>query len=158
MKQQKTNAMRLLEKLDIPYQAHGYATDDGAVDGLSVAKKTGRDPARVYKTLCAKGASGGVLVFCIPVDRELDLKAAARAAGEKSVAMLPLAGVNAATGYVRGGVSPLAMKKAYPTWIDEAAGAMPTILVSGGRVGLQIELAPAGLARAAGAAFAPLAQ
>ena len=148
MKTAKTNAMRLLESLGIPCQMREYETKDGAIDGVSVAHKTGQDPARVFKTLVARGASGAVLVFCIPVEGELDLKRAARAAGEKSVAMLPLSGVTPATGYVRGGVSPMGMKKRYPTFIDRAALGHETILVSGGKVGLQLELAPQDLLRA----------
>ena len=144
----KTNAMRLLESLGIPCRMREYETGDGAIDGVSVARKTGQDPARVFKTLVAKGASGAVLVFCIPVEGELDLKRAARAAGEKSVAMLPLSGVAPATGYVRGGVSPMGMKKRYPTFIDASALEHDTILVSGGRVGRQLELAPQDLLRA----------
>lgn len=151
MKAIKTNAMRLLDKAAIPYEVHQYSGEDGAIDGMSVAQKTGRDPAMVYKTLVAKGASGAVLVFCLPVDKALDLKRAAKAAGEKSVAMLPLAQVTAVTGYVRGGVSPLAMKKAYPLFIDDVARALPTLLVSGGRIGLQIEIAPQWLQKATGA-------
>lgn len=146
----KTNAMRLLESLGIPCQMREYETKDGANDGVSVAHKTGQDPARVFKTLVARGASGAVLVFCIPVEGELDLKRAARAAGEKSVAMLPLSGVTPATGYVRGGVSPMGMKKRYPTFIDASALGYDTILVSGGKVGLQLELAPQDLLRATG--------
>lgn len=148
MKTVKTNAMRLLESLGIPCQMREYKTKDGANDGVSVAHKTGQDPARVFKTLVARGASGAVLVFCIPVEGELDLKLAARAAGEKSVAMLPLSGVTPATGCVRGGVSPMGMKKRYPTFIDASALGHDTILVSGGKVGLQLELTPRDLLRA----------
>ena len=144
----KTNAMRLLESLGISYVMHQYEAGDGVIDGVSVARKTGQDPARVFKTLVTKGGSGAVLVFCIPVERELDLKRAARAAKEKSVAMLPLADVTPTTGYVRGGVSPMGMKKRYPTFLDSSALKHPTILVSGGRIGLQIELAPQDLLRA----------
>lgn len=156
MKQGKTNAMRILERMGIPYTMHEYDAAGGAIDGVSVAHKTGQDPTRVFKTLVAKGASGAVLVFCIPVERELHLKAAARAAGEKSVAMAPLANLTPLTGYVRGGCSPVGMKKAYPTFLDASALLQGTILVSGGRVGLQIEIAPADLLRAANGTAAPL--
>ncbi|MGD9559260.1 MAG: Cys-tRNA(Pro) deacylase [Oscillospiraceae bacterium] len=151
MKSEKTNAMRLLERLKIPYQPQHYAVEDGAIDGLAVAAKTGRDPQQVYKTLVAKGASGAVLVFCIPVAQALNLKQAAKAAGEKSLAMAPLAQITPLTGYVRGGVSPLGMKKAYPVYLYADALQQPHILVSGGRIGLQIELAPQDLIRAVNA-------
>lgn len=146
MKQTKTNAMRLLDKAGIAYAAQSYDTADGAIDGVSVAKKTGRDPARVFKTLVCTGASGSVYVFCIPVAAELQLKAAARAAGEKSLGMLPVARLLETTGYVKGGCSPVGMKKQYPTFLHESAFGFETILVSGGKVGLQIELSPIALA------------
>lgn len=142
MKITKTNAMRLLERLGIAYEAHTYSSADGAIDGMAVAAKTGRNPQQVYKTLATRGASGEVHIFCIPVDMELPLKRTAAAAGEKSLAMLPLADVTKVTGYVRGGVSPMAMKKKYHTFVADAAKAWGTILVSGGQVGLQIALAP----------------
>lgn len=148
MKIPKTNAMRLLERSGIAYQAHTYNSADGAIDGMAVAGKTGRDPQQVYKTLASRGASGEVYIFCIPVDMELPLKRAAAAANEKSLAMLPLADVTRVTGYVRGGVSPFAMKKKYRTFVAEAAKAWETVLVSGGQVGLQIELAPEDLVTA----------
>lgn len=151
MKQTKTNAMRLLEKQKIPYEAHAYATHDGALDGLSVANKTGRSPACVFKTLLLQGASGGHYVFCIPVAEELHLKKAAAAAGEKKLEMLPLARLFPLTGYHKGGCSPLGMKKAFPTFIEASAQAQHSILVSGGQVGLQIELAPENLLQAASA-------
>lgn len=142
MKRSKTNAMRLLERLGIAYEAHTYSSADGAIDGMAVAAKTGRNPQQVYKTLATRGASGEVYIFCIPVDMELPLKRAAATAGEKSLAMLPLADVTKMTGYVRGGVSPMGMKKKHHTFVADAARAWETILVSGGQVGLQIELAP----------------
>lgn len=148
MKIPKTNAMRLLDGLDIPYQAWPYPAN-GATDGLAVAALLGRAPDQLFKTLVACGPAGEILVFCIPVSIELDLKLAARAAGVKSVAMLPQAKLLATTGYVHGGVSPLAMKKAYPTRLHHSALAHPTVLVSAGRVGLQMELAPPDLLRAA---------
>lgn len=163
MKIPKTNAMRLLDKLNIPYQAHAYDTADGALDGVSVAGKTGRDVNDVYKTLVCRSAkgsasssavgtgTGGIYVFCIPVHLELDLKRAAVAAGEKSLAMLPLADLLPVTGYRRGGCSPLGMKKKYPTFIHEDAAGRRSVLVSGGQIGLQIELSPQDLLAAAGA-------
>lgn len=157
MKHKKTNAMRLLEGQKIPYALHEYASGGQPLSGVHVAGILGRDAAGVFKTLVAKGAKGGVYVFCIPVASELDLKAAARAAGEKSVAMVPVADITPLTGYVRGGCSPVGMKRPYPTFIHESALQQPQILVSGGRIGLQIEIAPQALAAATGAHFAPLA-
>ena len=138
----KTNAMRLLDQVKLPYRAWEYSVSDGALDGLSVAAKTGQNPARVFKTLVLRGAAGGVYVFCLPVACELALKPAAALAKEKSLAMLPVPQLLSVTGYQRGGCSPLAMKKAYPTFLADAALQHPQILVSGGQVGLQIELAP----------------
>ena len=148
----KTNALRLLEKAGIPYTPHEYATDDGALDGLSVALKTGRDPARVFKTLVLQGAPKSLYVFCLPVSAELSLKTAAAAAGEKSLSLLPLAALLPATGYKRGGCSPIGMKKAYPTFLEKSAFSQTSLLVSGGRVGLQVELSPENLVKATGAA------
>ena len=121
-----------------------------------MAKKTGQDPDRVFKTLVTAGASGGHYVFVIPVAAELDLKKAARSVGEKSVAMLPLAQLTAVTGYVRGGCSPVGMKKAFATRLDETAVLFETVLVSGGRRGLQVELAPDDLLGACGGEYADL--
>ena len=153
---QKTNAMRMLETAGIAYTQHEYDCGDGAIDGVSVAKKTGQDPARVFKTLVTSGASGAHYVFVIPVEAELDLKKAAKSVGEKSVAMLPLAQLTAVTGYVRGGCSPVGMKKAFVTRLDETAVLFDTVLVSGGRRGLQVELAPDGLLAACGGGYAEL--
>lgn len=155
MKQIKTNAMRILEREKIPYTLHTYDTG-GPVDGVSVAHKTGRDAGQVFKTLVARGAGDAHYVFVIPVDRELNLKAAARAAGEKSVALVPLAQLTPLTGYVRGGCSPVGLKKPFPVYLDAGAAEWQTILVSGGRVGTQIEIAPADLMRAVDAQSAEL--
>lgn len=153
MAEAKTNAMRILEKAKISYTAHAYQSDDGAIDGVAVAKKVGRNPETVFKTLVTKGKSGGYLVFVIPVAHELDLKKAAKAAGEKSVEMIPVKEINKVTGYIRGGCSPVGMKKLYPTVIHTSAKDHPEILVSGGRIGLQIEIAPELLAKASNAVF-----
>lgn len=132
-KEVKTNAMRMLERAKVPYTAHEYPHEEGvAVDGIHVAQSMGEDPASVFKTLVTKGSSGGYFVFVIPVAEELDLKAAARSVGEKSVAMLHVADLLKVTGYVRGGCSPVGMKKKYPTVFDESALAQPRIYVSGG--------------------------
>lgn len=157
VKTAKTNAMRILEQAGIPYAAHEYDGSHGAVDGLAVARQTGQDPARVFKTLVTHGADQ-IFVFCIPVAAELDLKAAARAAGQKNIEMLPLSQITQVTGYVRGGCSPLGMKKRYPVFLDERAKDWGTILVSGGKIGLQIELAPEQLALATGGQFCSCAR
>lgn len=154
MAQPKTNAMRLLDKAGIAYRFHEYDHSDGAIDGLAVAAKLGQDPARVFKTLVTQGASRAFYVFVIPVAAELDLKKAARAVGEKSVAMLHVAELLKTTGYVRGGCSPVGMKKRFVTVVDQSAAAQPAVMVSAGRIGAQVELAPADLLAAAGAAFA----
>ena len=149
-KEAKTNAMRILERAKVPYTAHEYAHEEGvAVDGVTVAASMGEDPACVYKTLVTQGSSKNYFVFVIPVAAELDLKAAARSVGEKSVAMIHVADINKVTGYVRGGCSPLGMKKAYRTVFDRSALAGASIIVSGGRIGYQIELAPGELIRLA---------
>ena len=156
-KEAKTNAMRFLEKQKVDYTAHEYPHEEGvAVDGVTVAASMGQDPACVFKTLVTQGVSRNYFVFVIPVAQELDLKAAARAVGEKSVAMLHVADINRVTGYVRGGCSPVGMKKQYVTVFDQSALAQPRIYVSGGRIGVQVCCAPADLIRAAHGSTAPL--
>lgn len=142
MKAQKTNVMRLLEQKKIAYTAHEYPHGDEAVDGKTVACICGQDPRRVFKTLVARGASKSILVFVIPVTGELDLKKAAKASGEKSVAMIHVSEINELTGYVRGGCSPVGMKKQYGTYFDQSAADMETIMVSAGKIGYQVELSP----------------
>ena len=143
----KTNAMRLLERAGISYNQYAYDHSDGFIDGVSVAKKTGTPVEKVFKTLVAQGASRAYYVFVIPVAEELNLKAAAKAVGEKSVELIKVADINKITGYIRGGCSPIGMKKAYRTVIDSACEAQSTIVVSSGKLGLQIELSPADLIR-----------
>lgn len=156
-KEAKTNAMRLLEKEKVPYTAHEYPHEEGvAVDGVTVARSLGEDPACVFKTLVTQGASRNYFVFVIPAAAELDLKAAARSVGEKSVAMIHVADINKVTGYIRGGCSPVGMKKQYVTVFDESALRQQNIYVSAGRIGLQVCCAPAALIRAARASTAPL--
>ena len=145
MAEAKTNAMRMLDRAKIPYQVHTYTHEDGKIDGVSVAQKMGQDPARVFKTLVTKGASGGHYVFVIPVAEELDLKKAAKSVGEKSVSMIHVAEINPVTGYIRGGCSPVGMKKLFPTVFDRSVEGLPTVMVSGGRIGCQIEAAPGDL-------------
>ena len=142
----KTNVMRVLDQKKIPYAAHTYPHEEGAaVDGVTVAKSMGQDPARVFKTLVTQGASKAYYVFDIPVAEALDLKKAARAVGEKSIAMIHQKDLLGLTGYVHGGCSPIGMKKQFPTVLDETALAHDTIVVSGGKIGFQVELSPADL-------------
>ena len=145
MKEQKTNAMRILEQKKIPYRSLDYPHGDGPVDGVTVAQLTGQDPATVFKTLVTVGASKAHFVFVIPVAKELHLKKAAAAVGEKSIAMIHVSEITPLTGYVRGGCSPVGMKKLVRTVLDESARDLPRIQVSGGRIGTQISLAPADL-------------
>ncbi|MCI6972508.1 MAG: Cys-tRNA(Pro) deacylase [Clostridia bacterium] len=156
MKSEKTNVMRLLDKAKIKYEPHEYPHGSEAVDGLTVAKLCGFDPECVFKTLVARGTSKNVYVFVIPVSSELDLKKAAKAAGEKSVEMVKVSEINALTGYIRGGCSPVGMKKRYPTFINESAKAKNTVYVSAGKIGSQVELEPLALAEICGAQFSEL--
>lgn len=153
MAEAKTNAMRFLDKQKAAYITHFYSHEDGAIDGVSVAAKVGIPPRQVFKTLVTRGASRQYYVFVVPVAQELDLKKAARSVGEKSVEMIPVADINKVTGYIRGGCSPIGMKKAYPTVLDESARELETMVVSGGRIGTQIELSPSLLAGLTGAGF-----
>ena len=145
MKEQKTNAMRILEQKKIPYEASEYPHGDEPVDGVTVAALTGKNPDTVFKTLVTVGASRQHYVFVIPVAKALDLKKAAAAVREKSIAMIHVSEITPLTGYVRGGCSPVGMKKLYPTVFDESADKIKNIQVSGGRIGTQIALAPADL-------------
>lgn len=149
-KEEKTNVMRVLDQKKIPYTAHTYDPESG-IDGVSVARSLGQDPASVFKTLVARGASGGYYVFDIPVAATLDLKKAAHAVGEKSVAMLPQKELLPLTGYVHGGCSPVGMKKQFPTVFHETAELFDTICVSAGKIGAQVEVAPADLIALLGA-------
>lgn len=154
-KELKTNAMRILDRLKIAYQLNTYDCAE-FIDGVHIAAMLGQPPERSFKTLVAAGKSGGHYVFVLPVAEEVDLKKAAAAVGEKSVALVPVKEINALTGYVRGGVSPLGMKKAFPTVIHESAAGFDTIIISGGRLGAQIFLAPEDLRRATNAVFAAI--
>ncbi len=152
----KTNAMRILDAKKISYQAMNYDTQDGKIDGVSVAHKVGRDPKTVYKTLVTQSSKGSINVFVIPVEAELDLKKAAVAAGEKKIDMIPVKDILKITGYVRGGCSPIGMKKSYPTFIDQSALNLDTIIVSGGKIGTQIEIQVEDLQKITGAMLADL--
>ena len=158
MAEEKTNVMRVLDQKKIPYTPHHYAHPGGAVDGVSVAALIDRDPGSVCKTLVTQGASQKYYVFVIPVGRELDLKAAAKAAGEKSIAMLPQARLLPLTGYVHGGCSPIGMKKLFPTVLDQSVENLDAIVVSAGKIGAQVELSPGALAGLVRGKFAPVAK
>lgn len=152
MAEQKTNAMRGLDKAKIPYRFHEYDHSDGLIDGMAVAAKLGQDPAQVFKTLVTRSNTGTVYVFVIPVAQELDLKKAAKAVKEKSVSMLAVAELLKTTGYIRGGCSPIGMKKRFGTVIHQSAMEFDTIMVSAGRIGAQLELSPKDLVSVTGAA------
>lgn len=142
-KDEKTNVMRTLEQKKIAYTAHTYPHEDGvAVDGVTVAQMLGQNPDAVFKTLVTKGASGGYYVFDIPVAQTLDLKKAAKAVGEKSIAMLPSKELLPLTGYVHGGCSPVGMKKQFPTVFHESCVDYDTVMVSAGKIGYQVEVNP----------------
>ena len=156
-KEEKTNVMRVLEQKKIAYTAHTYPHEEGmAVDGVTVAKSMGFDPASVFKTLVARGAKGQYYVFDVPVAENLDLKKAAKAVGEKSIEMLHQKELLPLTGYVHGGCSPVGMKKLFPTVIDKTAENLETMIVSAGKIGYQVELAPHDLAALVRAKFADI--
>ena len=159
MKQQKkdkTNVMRLLDAAGISYRVQEYEVDENDLSGIHVANQIGEDPDSVFKTLVLKGEKRGYLVCCIPVAEELDLKKAAKAVGEKSLEMIHVKDINQITGYIRGGCTAVGMKKQYKTVIDGSAQELSTMIVSGGRIGSQIELTPENLAKAANAVFAEI--
>ena len=147
--------MRILERQKIPYQIMTYECDE-FVDALKIADQLGLPYEKMYKTLVTIGSSKNYFVFVIPIHRELDLKKAARSVGEKSVAMIHVKEINAVTGYIRGGCTAIGMKKQYVTRIDESAEKLETMIVSGGKIGAQIELKPEDLRRASGGEFADI--
>lgn len=147
-KELKTNVMRILDREKVSYTPHFYEHEEGvAVDGVSVAKMLGQNPERVFKTLVTQGKSKNFFVFVIPVEKELDLKAAAAAVGEKSVEMIHVKDINRVTGYIRGGCSPIGMKKQFETVLDSSAENQETVMVSAGKIGTQVELSPTELIR-----------
>ena len=154
-KEIKTNAMRILETMKIPFQHLTYECDE-FVDGIQIADMLSLPHEKVYKTLVTVGSSKNYFVFVIPIAEELDLKAAARSVGEKSVEMIHVKDINSVTGYIRGGCTAVGMKKQYVTRIDSSAEKLPEIIVSGGRIGSQLVLSPKDLARAAKAEFADI--
>ena len=154
-KEVKTNAMRILESLKIPFTHYTYECDE-FVDGLQIADKLNLPYEKVYKTLVTEGNDKNYYVFVIPIAEELDLKAAAKSVGVKSVEMIHVKDINKITGYIRGGCTAVGMKKQYVTRIDSSAKAQPTIIVSGGRIGSQVELAPDDLCKASKGEYADI--
>lgn len=148
----KTNALRILDKEKVEYNIITYNVKEGKIDGESIAEKIGRAPEFVYKTLVTHN-KGNLFVFVIPVMEELDLKEAAKVVGAKKVEMLPLKDLQKHTGYIRGGCSPVGMKKLYPTYIDVSAQQLSTIIVSAGKIGIQMEVNPKDLAKVTKAEF-----
>ena len=147
-KQDKTNCMRVLESKKISYTPHLYEADP-TLTGEDIARLLGEEPSQVFKTLVTVGKPQRYYVFVIPVNKELNLKKAAAAAGEKSVAMIPQRDLLPLTGYVHGGCSPIGMKKRFPSFIDGSASSLSRIFVSAGRVGCQVEVDPEDLIRVA---------
>ncbi|PYG89923.1 Cys-tRNA(Pro)/Cys-tRNA(Cys) deacylase [Ruminiclostridium sufflavum DSM 19573] len=154
----KTNVMRILDSAHMEYNIYTYENTDGAVDGVSVANKIGQPVERVYKTLVTRGASKSFFVFVIPVSKELNLKAAARSVGEKSIEMIRMDEINKVTGYIRGGCSPIGMKKDYKTVIDSSCENIDTIIFSAGKIGFQVELPPQDLISFIGAGTGAIAE
>ena len=154
-KETKTNAVRILDRNKIPYELITYECDE-FIDGVHTLEATGAPAGQTYKTLVMIGKSKKYYVFVIPVAEEVDLKAAARAVNEKSVEMIHVKDIQSVTGYIRGGCSPLGMKKAFPTVIDATAELYDKIYVSGGRIGTTICLSPQDLATVTNASFADI--
>ncbi len=151
----KTNAMRMLDTKKIPYTTHTYECDE-FIDAIQIADLLGLPHEKVYKTLVTQGASNNYYVYVIPIAEELDMKKAAKSVGEKSVSMLHVKDINTVTGYIRGGCTAIGMKKQYVTRIDQSAQNIDKIIVSGGKLGMQLELTPQDLAAASGAEFADI--
>ena len=159
-KEEKTNVMRILDQKKIPYTAHFYEESEGPEGtreyGVHVAQALGQDPARGFKTLVARGASKGIYVFEVPVAENLDLKKAAKAVGEKSIAMIHQKELLPLTGYVHGGCSPVGMKKQFPAVFHETVVLFDTICVSAGKIGAQVEVPPQALLELLGATAADI--
>jgi len=141
-KETKTNAMRILDSTKIDYKTHSYENKDNKIDGVAVAHKIGKNIDSVFKTLVTQGNSKEFYVFVIPVAEELDMKKASKIAGEKNIDMIHVKDINSITGYIRGGCSPLGMKKVFKTFIQEEALLFDSIVFSGGKIGAQIEINP----------------
>lgn len=152
-KESKTNAMRLLDTNKISYTIHSYENKDGKIDGIAVAHKIDKDVNQVFKTLVTQGHSKEFYVFVIPVAEELDMKKASKITGEKNIEMIHVKDINKITGYIRGGCSPLGMKKVFKTFIQEEALLFETIVFSGGKIGAQIEMNPNDLEKVINCSF-----
>lgn len=155
-KELKTNAMRMLDKLKIPYDFETYECEEFE-NGVQIAKLLGESPEMTFKTLVTVGKSAAYYVFVLPVDREMDLKKCAKAVGEKSLEPIHVKDIQSITGYIRGGCSPIGMKKSFRTVIHESAKHLDTVIVSGGRLGLQLKLTPENLIKACSGEFADIA-
>lgn len=154
-KELKTNAMRFLDKNKIDYTVQTYEWDE-FIDGIHTAQTLGQPLEETFKTLVAMGKSGSYYCFLLPVAEELDLKKAAKAVGEKSVELLHVKDITKVTGYVRGGCTPIGMKKQFVTVVHESAGELPLFYISGGRIGTQIRLSPQALVKAIRGSFADI--
>ena len=138
-KETKTNAMRILDRMKIPYTLNQYNCEE-FIDGVHVADMLGQSYDESFKTIVTVGKSQGYYVFALPIDKEIDLKKAAKVVGEKNLELLPVKDINKVTGYIRGGCTPIGMKKAYPTVIHESASSLEKIFFSGGKIGFQVEV------------------
>ena len=156
MANSKTNAMRILDAKKVHYEMLSYDNKDGKIDGVSTAQKIDRDVHQVFKTLVTQGSSKELYVFVIPVEEELDLKKAAKVAKEKKVDMIAVKDIQKWTGYIRGGCSPIGMKKTYPIFIEQSAENLETMIFSGGKIGIQIEMKPQDLIEVINGEFAPV--
>lgn len=152
----KTNALRIIESAGVEFQAYEYEIADGMIDAVSIARKIGRSPEEVFKTLVTEDPKHEHFVFVVPACAELDLKKAAKISGKKSIDLIPSRQLLGLTGYIHGGCSPVGMKKNFSTFIDETAILYETICVSGGRVGLNVAVDPEALAELIGAEFTDL--
>jgi Cys-tRNA(Pro)/Cys-tRNA(Cys) deacylase len=152
----KTNAVRILESYNIPHTLYEYETDEEDLSGETVARKIGADIDEVFKTLVTTGDKTGITIFCIPVSAELNMKKAAQASSNKKIEMIKTKDLFSLTGYIRGGCSPVGMKKKYPTYIDETAELFDLIYVSAGIRGMQMKLSPGDLQRVTEAEYADL--
>lgn len=152
----KTNAMRILDDKNIKYNVLTYNTNDGKVDGISVSKKINKNPKFVYKTLVTQGNSKEIYVFVVPVEKELNLKKSAKVVKEKNISMIAVKDIKKITGYIRGGCSPIGMKKDYKTFIDKSASKIEKIIISAGKIGVQIEIEPKELESLINARFADI--
>lgn len=153
----KTNAVRMLDQHSVPYSLYEYTVEDGQIDGISVAHKIGQPVKSVFKTLVASSL-GKVFVFLVPVEKELDLKVAAKIVNEKKIDLLPVKDLLGLTGYIRGGCSPIGMKKLFPTYVDTSAKELEHMIVSAGKIGMQIQLTPSDLLTCTQGEFASISR